>query len=252
MAIITLSTATFSGARRLAQSVSERLGYRLVSRDEIVEKIEQYGMSRHRIARARRRQLGLLNRLDLGWKHYLVFVRAALSKEIRQGNLVYLGDGGRASLRDFPSVLSVRVAADIEFRVEALMKRTDYVINAKRAKQLIARIDEKKARWQRTLYEDGVHDDSDFDLVVEPGPTSIADACELICAAIEEPRVRATSKSLEEIELLTIAAELRARIAMQPDVVDDEVDVEVGDGVITISGSVDSTEDFEAIQGLLY
>ena len=70
MAIITLSRRTFSGAGELAQRVSEKLGYRLVSRDDIIEKTTQYGLSGDRQNRARRRRFGLLPRMDLEWKHY--------------------------------------------------------------------------------------------------------------------------------------------------------------------------------------
>ena len=43
MAIITLSTETFSGGRELAGRLSERLGYTLVSRENIIEKTGHYG-----------------------------------------------------------------------------------------------------------------------------------------------------------------------------------------------------------------
>ena len=84
MAIITLSTETFSGGRELAARISEKLGYKLVSRENIIEKTGHYGMSRNRLERARRRSVGILGRIDLEWNHYLVYVRAALSKEIEQ------------------------------------------------------------------------------------------------------------------------------------------------------------------------
>ena len=51
--------------------------------------------------------------------------------------------------------------------------------------------------------------------------------------------------------MLTVAAELRARIAMKDDVADDNVQVEARDGVIVITGSVRSVEDMEGIRELL-
>ena len=252
MAIVTLSGGTFSGGRELARAVSERLGCKLVSRDSVIEKTARYGISKSRVARARRRHLGMLHRMDLRWRHYLVLSRAALSKEIHQGSLVYLGDNGRASLHDFPNVLNVRVDADMEYRIENLVRRTDYVINAPKARQLIDKMDDKKARWRKVLYGDGRVDNWEPDLVVEPGRTGIPDACEIIAEILEHTRYRTTARSLEVTELLTIAAELRARIAMDPEVVDDDVAVEVRDGLIAVTGSVRSHQDLEAIKGMLY
>ena len=251
MAIITLSTGPFSGARNLAQSVSERLGYRLVSRDDIIEKAAQYGMPGDRLDRARSRRLGILQRMDLGWKHYLVYIRAALTKEIRKGSLIYLGGNGRALLRDFPNVLNVRVIADMEYRIDNLITRTDYIIDRRKAKRLIEKVDEKEAKWRRTLHDDNWYDPSGFDLLIKPGLVSTPEACDLIHATLDQPQFHTTYKSLESIDLLTVAAELRARIAMKADVVDDNVDVEVQDGVIVITGSVRSIEDYDGIRELL-
>ena len=252
MAIITVSQEAFSDARELARCVSEKLGFRLVYREDVIEQTSQYGMSRARLDRARRRHLGMWPQMDLGWTHYLVFVRAALSKEIRDGSLIYLGDNGRALLRDFPNVLNVKVVADMERRIANLMERTDYVVNKRKAKRLIERIDQKKVKWRRTIHDDGWNDASEFHLVIELGPTSISDACQLIRDSAKRPQFQTVPKSLDTVELLTVAAELRARIAMEDEVADENVGVGVNDGVITVTGSVQSTADLDAIKTLLY
>ena len=251
MAIIAMSKAAFSGARELAQCVSGKLGYRLVSREDVTEKTVHYGMSGDRVDRVRRRRLGMLPRMDLGWIHYIAYARAALTKEIRQGNLIYLGNNGRALLHDLPNVLHVSVVTDIEHRIDNLIGRTDHVIDRKKARRLIQKIDEKEARWRRTLFDNGWHGPSESGLVVEPALTTIPDTCELIRATLEQPQYHTTRKSLETIDLLTVAAELRARIAMRPNVLDDSVEVEGRDGVIVITGSVRSIEDLDEIKDLL-
>ena len=251
MAIVTMSKRSFSGAGELAECLSRDLAYTLVSREEIIEKTARYGMSRDRLERARSRRLGFPNRMDLEWLHYLAYARAALTKEVRQGNLVYVGDNGRALLHDFPNVLSVHIAADMEYRIDNLVRRTDYVINRMKARRLIEKIDEKEARWQRTVCVEGWSDDSEFDLVVQPELVSISDGCDLIRSTLEQPRFQTNAKSLETMDLLTVASELRARIAVRGGVVDRDIEVEGRDGVIVITGSVQSAEDVEEIAALL-
>ena len=251
MAIVTFSRGTFSGARELARLLAEQLEYRLVTREDIIEKTARYGMTEERRVRALRRRLGILQRVDLDWKHYRVFSRAVLAQEIQQGSLVYLGSNGRTLLQDFPNVLNIRVAAEMGYRVEKLMRRTDYVIDRKQARRLIEEIDQKKARWQRTFHANRLFDPAEFDLIIEPGLMSISDACELIHTTLEQPRYQTTNESLETMDLLTAAAELRAKIAMQTDVSDDNLDVELKDGVVLITGSVSSIEDMNGIKALL-
>ena len=251
MAIITLSAQAFSGAAELSRFVSERLGYRMLSREDIIDKMAHYGVSRDRLDRARSRRLGVLSRMDLEWVHYLVYARAALSKEVRQGNLVFLGDNGKALLHDFPNLVAVNVVADIEYRIGNLIRRTDFVISRSKARRLIKKIDEKQAKWHRTIHSNGWHDQSDSDLDIELGPNTIPDAGALICEAMAQQQYRTTQKTLEAIDLLTVAAELRARIAMRDDVSDDRVHVEGRDGVIVVTGSVHSIEELNEIKGLL-
>ena len=251
MAIITLSEGTFTGARRLAECLAEKLGYKLVNRDDVIGKLQEYGISGDTLDHARRRRLGMLQRIDTQWRHYLVCSRAVLSKEIRQGNLVYLGDGGRSLLRDFPNVLRVKIISDIEHRMDRLMKRVDYVIDRKRSQQLIEKMDERRGGWRKGLYSNGWHEPSEFDLVVELGVTSVSDAFEKIRSAAEKHPFQATQESLDAIELMKCAAELRALIATEADVKDDRIEVRAQDGVLIIDGSVRSTEEAEAIVELL-
>ena len=251
MAIISVARGTFSGAKELAQQVAENLSYRLVSREDIIEKTAHYGVTSDRLDRARRRRLSILQRKQLDWIHYRAYARAALTKEIRQGSLVYLGSNGRAMLRDFPNLLNVMVAADMEYRIDNLIQRTEHVMNRRKARRLIEEIDERKARWQRHFHGDEGHEYSEFDLVIQPGQMSIPDACEHILATLEQPQYQTTHKTLETMDLLTVAAELRARIAMKADLADDNVKVEVRDGLIIITGSVRSIEDMDGIRELL-
>ena len=254
MAIITLSRGTFSGARKLAHGLADILGYKLVSREDLIEKTARYGLSPERLERAQRRRLGMLPRIDLEWFHYLVYSRAALTKEIRQGSLVYLGSNGGALLRDFPNVLNVKVVADMEDRIDNLIKRTEYAMDRKKARRVIEKVDERSARWHKTLHDDGWHgnrpNDEAFDLVIEQGTLSIPEVYELVQATLEQPKYQTTYKTLEAIDLLTVAAELRAKIAMKPDIVDGDVEVGVQGGVIVVKGSVRSIEDLDGIMEL--
>ena len=251
MAIITLSQQAFDGAGELAQRISGLLGYKLVSRDDIVEKTGQYGISKDRQDRAMSRRLGMFRRMDLGWRRYRIYSQAALTKEIRKGCLVYLGANGLVRFRDFPNVLNVQVRTGIERRIDNLMKRAEYALNRKKARDLIEKVDDREARWRNTFYSNGQARPSEFDLVIELGQIDMSDACELISATMERKEYQTTYKSLEVIDLLTVAAELRARIAMREDVVDDEIDVAVHDGVIVVKGYVRSTEDLHSIRELI-
>jgi len=251
MAIVTLSHQAFDGAGELARQVSDSLGYRLVSREDVVEKTAQYGISQDRQSRAKARRLGMLRRVDMGWRRYRIFSQAILTKEIRKGCLVYLGTNGLARFRDFPNVFNIQLSTDIERRIDNLMRRAEHALNRRKAKSLIEKIDSREAKWRSAFYTDGQLRASEFDMVIELGLMGISDACQLISAAMDQKEYQTTYKSLEAIDLLTVAAELRARIAMTEDVMDDDVEGGVNDGVIVVKGYVRSKEDLRSIRELI-
>ena len=252
MAIITMSRGTYSGAIGLAEYMRENFGYKLISREDIISKLGEYGMSDDRLNSARHRRLSVRQRKDLEWTHYLACFRAALAEEVKDGGgIIYLGDNGHAVLHDFPNALHIKVVTNMEYRIDNFMKRNDYVIDRKEAKKLIRKIDEQRAKWVKAIYEGDVNDSAEFDLVVNLDPMSIADACELIRSTAELPQFQTTVESKKKLEDTVFAADVRAKIATEIDIIDDNIDVEVQDDVLSIKGTVHSIEEWDELRELL-
>ena len=123
MAIITISRGTFSGGQTVAECVAERLGYRCISREVLVDAAGQYGVPLEKLSKALDDAPGFLERLTTERVNYLAYIQAALCKEVEHGEVVYHGHGGHLLLSGLPHVLSVRVVADMEFRIRAAMDR---------------------------------------------------------------------------------------------------------------------------------
>lgn len=251
MAIITLSRGTYSGAKELAEYIAQNLGYKLLSRETILDELQQYGWREEKLKRIRHKQSGILQRMNLEWIHYLVCLRAALSNDAQDEALVYHGNSGHAALRGFPHVLSVKVVADMKYRIKAVMARNEYAIGQKEAIRIINRIDERRSRWSRFLYQTDANDASSWDLVIDLSRKSIADAYDMIHAAVTLPQFQPTQESKRTIENLARAAQLRAKIAMEIDILDDELEVEIHDGVLNVKGVVHSLGDAEELKRFL-
>ena len=251
MAIITLTRGTYSGAKELGQYISRHLGYKLLSRESIIDKLAEYGWVDEKLDKVRQKQLGILQRMNLEWIHYLACLRAVLGTEARDEALVYHGNNGQFALRGFPHILSIKVIADMKYRVKAVMERNEYAIDQKEAMEIIKRIDERRERWSRFLYQTDSSDVSAFDMVIDLSRKNMSDAYEMIHAATSLPQFQPTPESKKIIENLTRAADLRARIAMQTDIIDDEIDVEVKGGVLNVKGVVHSMDDADKLKEFL-
>ncbi len=82
MAIITISRGTFSGGQSLAECIAEKLGYRCISREVLVEAAKQYGVPLEKLSKALEDAPGFLERLTTERAHYLACIRVALCKEV--------------------------------------------------------------------------------------------------------------------------------------------------------------------------
>ena len=251
MAIITISRGTYSGALALAEYISRNFGYRLITREDIIGKLGEYGMSDDRLNSARHRQLSVRQRKDLEWTHYLACFRAALCEEMRGENMIYLGDNGHAVLKNFPNVLHVRVITNLDYRIDNFMKRNDYVIDRKEAKKLIRKIDEQRGKWVKTIYKEDVDNPSEFDITINLDPMSIPDACGLIQTTMELSQFKTTVESQKKLEDTIFAANVRAKIATEIEIIDDNIEVEAEDNVLSIKGTVHSIEEWDELKELL-
>jgi len=251
VAIITLTRGTYSGAKELAQYLSEKLGYKLLSRETIIDKLAEYGWVEEKLDKVRQKQLGILQRMNLEWIHYVVCLRAVLSKEAQDEALVYHGNNGQAALRGFPHVLTIKVTADMKYRIKAVMERNEYAIDQKEATEIIKRIDERRERWARFLYQTDGNDVSAFDMIIDLSRKSIQDAYEMINATVSLPQFQSNPESQKIIQNLTRAAQLRAKIAMETDIIDDEIEVEVNDGLLNVKGVVHSLDDANKLRDFL-
>lgn len=251
MAIITLSRGTYSGAKELAEHIAQNAGYKLLSRETIIDELGRYGWVDTKLGKARHKQLSILQRMNLEWVHYLACLRAVLSKEAREESLVYHGNNGHIVLRGFPHVLSIKVIADIEDRIKAVLSRNEYAIDRKEAIRIINRIDQRRDRWSQFLYQTNVNDVSAFDIVIDLSRKSIADAYEMIHSTIALPQYQPTPESRKAIDDLVLAADLRARIAMETDIMDDEIEVEIHNGMLDVKGAVHSLQDAEELREFL-
>jgi cytidylate kinase len=248
MAIITISRGTFSGGKELAECVASRLGYRLLSREVLVKAAAEFGVPLDKLSQALTDKPGRLERMRPERVHYLAYIQAALCREVQNDRIVYHGHAGHLLLRGVPHVLSVRVIANMEFRIKAAMERNN--ISWNEAIEFIKERDEARAKWTRFLYHVDWLDPSLYDLVINLERTSLEGACELVCLTAAKEEFQPTPESQKRLDDLLLATEVRAKIAADESIADEGIEVEAHDGIITIGGKLHSSKDAVKLTGL--
>lgn len=210
MAIITISRGTFSGGQRLAECIAQKMEYRCLGREVLVEAAREYGVPDQKLSEALTKRPGLLEFLTRERKHYLACIRATLCKEAKDGNLVYHGHAGHLLLRGVPDVLRVRVVANMEFRVSALTDHHN--VSREQAIQYIKKMDEERVRWTKFLYHEDWQDPALYDVVINLDRVKLSDACETVCHIANMEQFKATPRRQKIMDDLALSSHLMAII----------------------------------------
>lgn len=247
MAIITVSRGTYSGGKALAECLSEGLGYRLVSREDLLTSAAaDFGASAEDLEAAlMHRPKFLEGRLTK--LHYVYCVQAALAKAVQADNVVYHGQAGHLLLTGIPHHLRLRVVADMAYRVAAARERSH--LTQEKAVAVIQELDRERDAWVKWVYGIDRNDSLTYDVEVNLERISIDDACHMVVQLVARD-FQTTPAGQRLVDGLVLASDVRARIGLDPDIGDDRIEVEALDGVVTITGTVRSSADVEKATAL--
>ena len=211
MAVITISRRFGSGGDEIAQRVCELLEYRYfdkalmaqVASDmgltdaEIVDLSEDTYQIRGFLERLRGTPrkiiqletipedlpgsvIKIVEKLDEAQSIGLIqnIIRAAY----QEGNIVLVGRGGQAILKNEPDVLHIRIEAPLEARAERLANRANYSLGG--AYDAAVKRDRASAEYLQRFYHIDWADPLLYDLVINTGKVSLETAAQLIVRGV--------------------------------------------------------------------
>jgi cytidylate kinase len=178
MSAITISREIGSQGDSIAEQAAKRLGYQVVDKN-IIEKIFiQYGMIDFievyeesgfwaRFNPQRAEMLHMLNQIIVAMAHH--------------GQVVLLGRGGFALLKDYADVLNVRIQASFSLRAQRLFENQGFS-SLSQAEEFVRESDTLRRDFVNSMYAERWDSVSAFDLVIDTGKIST----ELAVAWLEE------------------------------------------------------------------
>ena len=118
----------------------------------------------------------------LDQRDYLKFLQAAVDRLYERGNIIIVGRGSQAILRDRPNTLHVRTVAPLEARIRVVMERRE--VSSKEARDMIRKSDKRRAAYLRDNYDIDWDDITLYHFMINTGHTSQAAAARLIEQAV--------------------------------------------------------------------
>ncbi len=119
---------------------------------------------------------------DLSHSRYKEAITSVMTELAARSDVVIIGRGGQAILREHPRCLHVRITAPIAVRIRRIAAREG--LSAERAKERVKESDKARLDYHRKYFKIDPADPDLYDIVINMTHISEEDAAELIAAAV--------------------------------------------------------------------
>jgi len=211
MAVITISRQYGSGGDEVASRVCELLGYRYFDKRMMAQVASEAGLSSKEIIDSpedRHQATSFLERLfghkvseawvttdevsgdrivemgELDSKRFVTVLRSLIQTAYEQGNVVILGRGGQAVLKDQPGVLHVRIEMPFDERVRRVNEQQRFG-RPEVARDFVAERDRAAADYLRSYYNVDWADPALYHLAINTGLLDVEAAAHIIVDAVQ-------------------------------------------------------------------
>jgi cytidylate kinase len=240
MSIITISRGSLAATEMIAKKVSEKLNCTVVTREDVIEAAEEYGIKETGLG-----DMSFIDKAPSFWhkisdlrKQYLICFQTALFDFALKGNLVYHGHLAQLLLHKIPFVLRVLLTAPPEFRIKTLMKEKG--MTKEQASDHIKLIDERRKKWSQFLYGVDWKDPAHYDIVYNIEKMSVDLIADLITNVVSREEYQLNEESIQTLKNLHLASKAQAYLLKSPRTRGSEVKIEadVTTGTLVVTGTV--------------
>jgi len=241
MSVIAISRGSLFATKKLAEGLKNRLGYKIISREEVIDAAGRYGMEETGLGEKdimESHPPGYWHERSDERMHYLTCFKTALLDFAVEDSIIYHGNLAHILLNEVPFVLRVRVNAPLENRVKRLMDEEG--ISKEAAIEKIKDTDHKRRLWTQFLYDAEVIDPIFFDLVLNLDRISIEDAIEMVVSEVKKEPFQPTEESMKALKDLHLASVVKCRLMSSPKTkaLNLNVEADSSNGRVIVSGSI--------------
>ncbi len=246
MAIITISREMGSGGIPIAHRAAEKLGYLLIDGEAIAKVAPDYGLSHEAMEKADEKPPPFVEKLDSQVEVNLFHIELIVLEFALKGNVIIYGRGGQDLLKEIDSVFRVRIIAPYEDRVERWAERE--WLDPDLARLLVRKSDQQRAGFIKYYFDRDWNDPLGYDLVLNTKRLSEETAAKLICDGVKDKNLaELKSPSKKLLSDLIIRKRTEIAILSLTDIDGRHVMIDINDGVITLSGHIQSEQDRRAV-----
>ncbi len=243
MTIVAISREMGSGGYEIGAAVAKALHFEYVDRQILLEAAHAHGVPEATLVDVVARRPSLWERFDAERRRYLTFLEAAYYTFAERGNLVTASRSGPFFVRGIQHALKVRIMAPVEVRVRRVMGQEG--LDHKAALAKVRAYDREMAGRIDYLFGVDWTRPENYDLVLNTQDDAWAFYADFLVAAARHPRYQPTPDSLQRIRDLSLAAQVRAALATDPETQNLNIEVTAKTGHVVLQAVVFSQAELE-------
>lgn len=249
MAIISISRQIAALGDEVCVKLSEKLGYRFISRTYIEEKLMKMGFDERKMLKYNERKPGFFASLSKDRDEYLAHLQLALLEEAETNNVVIIGHGAFATFAGIPNHLSFRVVADDKIRVDRLISEHNWTDRQARAR--IEESDANREGFHKAFYNVNVEDSTNYNMVINTGIYNEDKAATIIAAAVKAAVSEEDEKAgMEQISRMKVAQSFVNKLLFEYKVKVDFLHASIDGNNLILQGVADSVGIVEQVMNI--
>ena len=241
MAIIVISTQMGAGGPEIGMALAQRLGYRYVNQELLLDAARRYGLAEERLSHLDESKPTLFERFDTETRQHITVLQATLLELAELDNAVLMRGGGQWLLRGVPHALRARLVASFEHRVKQWVRRTTEMAgetpSQRAAAHFVRRDDAEKAGRMRYLYEVDIADPTLYELIVNTEKLPYDAVVEMLAGVVRRPELATTDAGRALVAARALSARVQVALATHPETRRYRITVEAHEGVVTLEGT---------------
>ena len=235
MAIITISRELAALGDETANELAKQLGYHLVDKYLLEEKIKSYGITGNNLRKYDEKKPSFFAAMSQERDDYLHFLKSAILAEAGNGNTIFIGRGTWVILRNVPGVFSVFLVAPGEIRQERV--KNYYQCDDKRALQIIGKSDHDREGFHRYFFGFQWKDPGNYHLSLNTGLMQSETCAEIIKAMLDKVITKSAGElNVPRIRELTLAEAIKHSIVYEKEIPIYYLEVSVSDNRVFLYG----------------
>jgi len=251
MAVLTITREHQSGCVEIGQAVAARLNYDFVDRHVIYAGLRAAGEKWGKLAEELDEESpSLWEKYDREYRCFVALIESIIYEVAARDRAVILGRGSAFLLSDFPQVLKVRMVAPREIRIERriILEKED----RKTAEAYIEKTDKSRRRYVQAVYGKDLTDVEHYDLIYNTGIQKYEQVTLNLVEFLKEWDQRGTSKAWQRLKKRALAAKVKARILIHPEVFIPTLEIFSESQAIVVRGVVRTPKEYQLIREIIH